>query len=218
MEQLTPKQNLAVDLVAISFDAARRRLCVFAPVRTVPYATGRRALPGTLLNVGESLDQAVERVFAQKFDQRPAQYLTKALAPKTDPERDPRGHVLSLPIVVFIPGREDLSVDWLDLGPDLDLAFDHAAIVADAMAWIGSSLMTVPLVLAALPNPCFLLDARDAYAQIDPVHQRSTTNFSRQSPILEFLIDSGQKLATGKRGGQPTIYRVDLEALEEKSR
>lgn len=212
MEQLSPKQNVAVDLIPIAFDTENHKLMVYAPVRTLPYATGQRALPGTLLNEAEGVGSAVERIINTKLDREVGVHLLHALAPKTNPDRDPRGHVISLPMVLFLPGGW-LNEDWLPLERDMDLAFDHAEIVNDALDYIQQSLLTKPKVLGALPKECFVKDARDAYAHIDVSHNKTTTNFTQQTPVLDFMKDSGRKQHTGKRGGQPTIYSIDYDAL-----
>lgn len=213
MEKLVAKQNVAVDLIPIAFSSKDRKLMVFAPIRTLPYATGERALPGTLLNEGELVGCAVDRIIQTKLDQEVGVHLLQALPPKTNPDRDPRGHVISLPMILFMPGGI-LSDDWLPLERDMTLAFDHSEIVNDALDHIKANLMTKPKVLGALPKECFVKDARDAFAQLDPGHNKTTTNFTQQTPVLNYMKDSGRKLQTGKRGGQPTIYTVDYDALK----
>jgi 8-oxo-dGTP diphosphatase len=57
----------------------------------------------------------------------------------SDPSRDPRGHTVSIAYMTFLPqapspkaGSDAEEADWVEDWRTLELAFDHAEIIADA--------------------------------------------------------------------------------------
>jgi 8-oxo-dGTP diphosphatase len=63
----------------------------------------------------------------------------------SDIDRDPRGHIVSVAFMTELGneirprvGSDAMSAEWVDMR-DVDLAFDHAVIFADAKAKRGNS-------------------------------------------------------------------------------
>lgn len=66
MSQLTPTQNVAVDLIILGYDFELNSVRVYVPRRKNEYLNGERALPGVLLKHGEFLSAGVQRALRTK--------------------------------------------------------------------------------------------------------------------------------------------------------
>jgi 8-oxo-dGTP diphosphatase len=93
------------------------------------------ALPGGFVEYGESLETAATREARQETGLEV--HLLGQLHTYSDPQRDPRQHVITTVFVARGHGTPRAADDALDLGlfptealPQ-DLAFDHARILAD---------------------------------------------------------------------------------------
>jgi 8-oxo-dGTP diphosphatase len=126
----TPK--LTVDCVV--FDAEDRLLLIRR--KNEPFA-GQYALPGGFVDVGESAGAAALRELMEETGVEGE--IVRLIGVYSDPDRDPRGHNVSVAFLVrtsatVARGSDDAAAaafvsDWRDE----KLAFDHAEIVADAL-------------------------------------------------------------------------------------
>jgi 8-oxo-dGTP diphosphatase len=98
---------------------------------------GSYALPGGFVDVGETLEAACRREVLEE-----AGVVVGALqlvGVYSDPRRDPRGHTVSVAYLALLPdapkpnaGSDAAAAEWVKTWRDLNLAFDHAKIIADA--------------------------------------------------------------------------------------
>ncbi len=100
-----------------------------------PYK-GYWALPGGFIEYGESCEQAVKRETYEETG-----YITSIVSlvgVYSDPERDPRGHTISVAYHLDIQsgelkaGDDAASAKFFKLDQLPELAFDHSIIIADA--------------------------------------------------------------------------------------
>ncbi len=102
---------------------------------------GHLSLPGGFVNEGELVEEAAKRETWEETS------LTiepiEILGVYSDPNRDPRGHVLTVVWVAIVvngvarANNDSIEVQWVSLN-DIDstrLAFDHKQILLDYIQW-----------------------------------------------------------------------------------
>jgi 8-oxo-dGTP diphosphatase len=101
-----------------------------------PYE-GRWALPGGFVEVGETVRQAAAREAAEETGL--AVETSRLVGVYSEPDRDPRGHNVSVAFLARVlsgqmqAASDAAEVDVLDPA-SVELAFDHARIISDALA------------------------------------------------------------------------------------
>jgi len=122
---------LTVDCVAI--DGEGRLLLIRR--KNPPYA-GKYALPGGFVDVGETVEDACRRELMEETGIKAGRLAL--IGVYSDPRRDPRGHTCSVAFLTRIlharpkAGDDAAGAQWVKPWSTLELAFDHAKIVADA--------------------------------------------------------------------------------------
>ena len=125
----TPK--LMVDVVIPS-----ERGVILIRRASEPFA-GQWALPGGFVEVGETVEEAAAREAAEETGL--AVEVARLIGVYSEPERDPRGHNVSVAFLVRVLSGElaaatDASeVSVLDPS-SVELAFDHRRIIDDALS------------------------------------------------------------------------------------
>lgn len=96
---------------------------------------GQWALPGGFVEVGETVESAAVREAAEETGL--AVELASLTGVYSDPERDPRGHNVSVAFLARVVGGDLIAAsdaaEVSVLDPEaVELAFDHRSIIADA--------------------------------------------------------------------------------------
>jgi len=97
---------------------------------------GRWALPGGFVEVGETVEEAADREAAEETGL--AVEVARLVGVYSDPERDPRGHNVSVAFIArVLSGELSAGTDASEVAvvdPDsVELAFDHRKIIEDAL-------------------------------------------------------------------------------------
>ena len=124
----TPK--LMVDVVISSEDGV-----VLVRRGSDPFE-GQWALPGGFVEVGETVREAAVREAAEETGL--AVEVSRLVGVYSDPDRDPRGHNVSVAFLACVLGGQmraasDASEVVVLEPASVELAFDHSRIIADAM-------------------------------------------------------------------------------------
>ena len=134
-----PRPMLTVDVVAITIQS--EQLYVLLIQRKQEPFHGSWALPGGFVDLDESLDKAAARELAEETGL--VGITLKQLHTYGDPQRDPRGRVISVAYFAFIPagmslnlrGGSDASLArWFPTTELPELAFDHRKIIDKALS------------------------------------------------------------------------------------
>ena len=126
----TPK--LMVDVIIPS-----ERGVVLIRRGTEPFR-GRWALPGGFVEVGETVEEAAYREAAEETGL--ALEVARLVGVYSDPERDPRGHNVSVAFLArvlsgdLVAATDASEVAVLDPS-SVELAFDHRKIIEDALSF-----------------------------------------------------------------------------------
>ncbi|UCD18568.1 MAG: NUDIX hydrolase [Candidatus Zixiibacteriota bacterium] len=123
---------LTVDIIIIYPDGD----FILIKRRNEPFK-GQWAIPGGFVEIGETVEQAAVREAREEtgLDVR----LEKLVGVYSDPNRDPRGHTVSVAFLASPVGGElkadTDAVDVLKIGEyeSLPIAFDHKDILRDAL-------------------------------------------------------------------------------------
>lgn len=225
--QLTPTQNLAVDLLILAFDRYDRpnnhtmtftpKVKIFTPVRE---DSKKKALPGVLLKHNESIPDAVQRTLDTKTSLAHLKYQLQELPAQTNPNRDPRGHVVSVPILVFIMkpnliATNDWSNNWSNFEPDLELDFDHTSMVNVAFNILAQNWDKHPLPLLLAGENVTLEETRDLLAHFQPYYAKTLPSNLRQMTFVQnFLKETDTFMISPKKGRPPRCYKVLAEKIK----
>lgn len=212
-----PRPALTVDIVV--FTLRDNRLQVLLIQRNEEPFAGMWALPGGFVRMDESLEDAAQRELEEETGVHNV-YLEQ-LYTYGDPQRDPRGRVVTVAYYALIPAdtpvRTEGSSDvrqacWYPVDDLPPLAFDHAAIYTYALRRLRYKLEYTAVGFELLPDKFTLSELQHTYETIlgEMLDKR---NFRRR--ILEAgIIEETAHLRMGE--GRPArLYRYRADAVAE---
>lgn len=195
--------SLAIDLVILAIRDGQ--LCAVVLPRD-DLGNGAHALPGGFVHHGQSLDQTVRRVLAEKTGLKSITF--EQLATYGDPSRDPRGHVVSVAYLALLPDAAlahglqlaQIHVTWPGEaggpatarinGAALPLAFDHAAILGDTVKRLRGKIDYSQIAFGLLP-------ARFTLRQVQVVHEAILGRLLLKPAFRRKLLDRDILQETG---------------------
>ncbi len=133
-----PRPALTVDVVV--FTLPDDQLHILLIQRAQPPFQGSWALPGGFVNMEESLEMAAARELAEETGIEGCKL--EQFHTYGDPQRDPRGRVISVAYCTYLPPETSISIReggdakqarWFPMTDLPDLAFDHSKIIQDAL-------------------------------------------------------------------------------------
>jgi 8-oxo-dGTP diphosphatase len=212
---LRPNVALTVDPVVLGVEADQLHVLVVRR-SSAPFA-GRWAFPGGFVEPTEDLPAAARRELAEETGLTRAVRLLEQLGAYGAPRRDPRGRVVTVVFLALVAGTpqpragDDAAeavwwpVDELLARPRV-VAFDHAAILRDAVARLRERIATAPVATALVPREFTVGELRRVYEAVwgAPVDAR---NFHRKITGTPGLVEPTGKTTT-RHGGRPArLYR-----------
>lgn len=134
---MAPPKSPALTVDCVVFDAQDRLLLIR---RAHEPFMDRHALPGGFVDIGETVEAAALREVKEEtgVDGR----IIRLIGVYSEPNRDPRGHTVSVAFLVSSDGAPQAGDDaaaaaFMGNWRDLSYAFDHAQIIADARKLMG---------------------------------------------------------------------------------
>ncbi len=212
-----PRPALTVDITVFSLRANRLSVVLIRRGKE-PFA-GRWALPGGFVEMDESLEAAALRELQEETGLSDA-YLEQ-LYTYGDPDRDPRGRVVSVAYFALVPsdsltqitGRDDAAeACWFPVDTLPKLAFDHNEIVAYALRRLRYKLEYSAVGFELLPDTFTLSELQRTY-EIILGEKLDKRNFRRR--ILAAKIIEPTSLKRAGEGRPAQLYRYREDAIAE---
>ena len=197
-----PAHFVSVDTVIFGADSRRdscdiQLLLVERGDPAQPFA-GAWALPGGFVAPCESIDDAARRELAEETGIRAA--FLEQLYTFGEPARDPRGRVITVAYYALVnraecvarAGSDASRAQWFDISAPPRLAFDHADILAKALARLRAKVRYEPIGFNLLPEKFTLAQLHALYeALLDrPI---DLPNFRRAILRMGLLHEAGEE-------------------------
>jgi 8-oxo-dGTP diphosphatase len=212
-----PAFAVTVDVVILTMSGGK--LHVLLVRRGVAPFKGMWAIPGGFKRPTETLDEAAKRELAEETGVDSASLLAQ-LGAYGDPGRDPRMNVVTIGYLAVMRevGALAASTDAASaalvpmseaLNGKVELAFDHAQIVRDAVERVRVDLDLTGIATAFVGPTFTLAELRAVYEAAWGVHLDGA-NF-RRSVVTEdgWVIPTGRRARPGAPGGKPAeLYRA----------
>ena len=155
-----PRAALTVDCVVFGYDEGELKALLIE--RGLEPFKGRWALPGGFVRVDETLEQAARRELAEETGLKDV--FLEQLYTFGDVDRDPRERVVSVAYYALVKLSEHearaatdaANAEWFPVSKSPKLAFDHADILATALARLKGKVRYQPIGFELLP-PRFTL-------------------------------------------------------------
>jgi 8-oxo-dGTP diphosphatase len=223
MPALPIRSAVAVDLVVLTI--RQGELCALVIERGIEPFTGRQALPGGFVLDDEDLKTAAERELKEETGLAGSRVHLEQLGTYGDPDRDPRGRVVSVAYLALAPdlptptgGSDAVDAMWLPVGsrsgPDQRLAFDHETILADGIERARSKLEYTPLASSFCADEFTVAELRRVYEAVWGV-ELDPRNFHRKVTSTAGFVhatghtttrDGGRPAQTFRAGDARTLY------------
>ena len=168
------------------------------------------ALPGGLLEEGETLEASIRRHLAAKVDVREVSHLEQ-LGTYGDPRRDPGVWELATAYLGLVQLGLDPHVPrdtrWHPVDDLPPTAFDHGAIVLAARERLRGKLSYSNAGFALAPPTFTLAELREVYVAALG-HEVSATNLRRVLERRAVIEPTGERRPSGRAGGRPAeVFR-----------
>ena len=233
MQQLSDYSHpaLAVDIITLCVRDAGL-YCLLIRREDSDMVDGDWALPGAFVHHGQPLEEAVGRAAQAKAGI--GDLHLEQLAAYGDPDRDPRGHVVSIAwlaiatetaVLERMSGRNDLQLARVHIPQDrscvaivkdeagvpMRLAFDHEAILADAIRRLQKRIESGSAGFAFLPKRFTLRD-------VQQVHEVILGRSLAKPAFRRKLLDHHPLRATGEYETGHAFRPAELYELDEGNR
>ena len=211
-------QRPLVTVGVVIFTLRNNDLQVLLVRRRQPPQVGMWAIPGGLVGLEETLEEAALRTLAEEMGLTDV-YLEQ-LFTFGDPRRDPRDRVITIAYLVVVPatnvvprtGDDADHVRWWSIYALPSLAFDHTDILGYALTRLRYKLEYTAVGFELLPKEFTLTELQTAY-EIVLGEQLDKRNFRRKILSAGVIEPSGgYRIGEGRPA---RLYRYRDDAVAE---
>jgi len=165
-----PRAAVTVDCVVFGFDGGALRVLLIE--RGLEPFKGRWALPGGFVRVDETIDDAARRELAEETGLK--NVFLEQLYTFGAINRDPRERVVSVAYYALVKlsdhrakaATDAANAEWFTISKAPKLAFDHADILATALARLKGKVRYQPIGFELLPPKFTLSELQHLYEAV----------------------------------------------------
>lgn len=220
-EQESKTPLIAVDNVVFGWNGKELHL-LLVKRNFEPYYD-QWALPGGFIQYQESTEQAAQRKLFEETSLR--NVFLEQLYTFSNPERDPRNHVISVAYytlinmqkheIVLKKNMHSSAVEWVGINNIPNLAFDHNEIVNVALQRLKGKIVYTPIGFELLPEKFTLTELQLLYEKILN-HSIDKRNFRKK--ILSYgLLEPLQEYQQEVKHRAAQYYRFNPQKYAELS-
>jgi 8-oxo-dGTP diphosphatase len=213
-------ESLRVTVDIVIFTLRGGSLQVLLVKRGVPPFAGQYAIPGGFVRGDESLKEAALRELHEETGVR--NVFLEQLYTFGDPQRDPRGRVITVAYYALtasdklslVAGADAAEAQWFPASRVPPLAFDHKSILHYALERLRNKLEYTTVGFHLLPEKFTLGELQAVYEAIlgRPLDKR---NFRRKLALLGILKPLREWQRTGRKPAQ--LFRFAAARFERKT-
>jgi 8-oxo-dGTP diphosphatase len=206
-----PRPSVTVDCVVFAVD--QDDLKVLLIQRDLEPFAGQWALPGGFVKMEETLDAAARRELREETGLE--RVFLEQLYTFGEPERDPRGRVISVAYYALVnlsdhrvhAATDARDASWFAVWDTPTLAFDHAAILETALARLKGKVRYQPIGFELLPGKFTLTELQRLY-EVILEEELDKRNFRKRILAMDILVelDEVQKDVSHRAA---RLYRFD---------
>ena len=212
-----PRAALTVDCVVFGFDEGELKVLLIE--RALEPFKGKWALPGGFVRVEETLDEAARRELEEEAGLK--KIFLEQLYTFGGVKRDPRERVVSVAYYALVKlaahetraATDAADARWFPISKVPELAFDHAEILAAALARLKGKVRYQPIGFELLPPRFTLSQLQHLYEAVleMPLDKR---NFRKKVLSFGLLVPLKETQMTG-RHRPAQLFRFDAEKYEK---
>ena len=182
-----------------------------------PFA-GLWAFPGGFANVGESLEHTARRELEEETGIK--NLALEQLHTFSDPDRDPREHVVTVVYYALVnlyehnlQASSDASdAEWFEIHNIPHLAFDHDLILKLACERLYETIRYRPIGFDLLPPKFTLRQLRNMYEKI--LYRKLDKSNFRKKILQTGIIEKLDEIETGVTHRPARLYRFDKKRYD----
>ena len=216
-----PRAALTVDCVVFGFDESELKVLLIE--RALEPFKGKWALPGGFVRVNEPLDEAARRELEEEAGLK--EVFLEQLYTFGNVKRDPRERVVSVAYYALVKlaahetkaATDAADARWFPVSKVPKLAFDHAEILATALARLKAKVRYQPIGFELLPPKFTLSQLQHLYEAVLGV-DLDKRNFRKKVLSFGLLVPLNETQMVGRhRPAQLFCFDTDkYERLKRK--
>jgi len=215
-----PRAALTVDCVVFGLDESELKLLLIE--RALEPFKGKWALPGGFVRVAETLDEAARRELVEEAGLK--NVFLEQLYTFGGVDRDPRERVVSVAYYALVKlaahntkaATDAADARWFPVSKVPKLAFDHADILATALARLKGKVRYQPIGFELLP-PKFTLSQLQHLYEAVLATGLDKRNFRKKVLSFGLLVPLQETQMTG-RHRPAQLFRFDADKYKKLKR